>query len=190
MDPLQRFNEWFTEAKAADLKVPNAMALSTATAGGCPSVRYILLKDIDQRGCIFFTSYSSRKGREIEENPQAALCVFWQPLDRQVRVVGKIERLEKDESEKYFHTRPRGSQIGAWASQQSELLDARKQLMSKYKMYEERFGTEIIPLPENWGGYRLVPHEIEFWHGAEHRLHIREQFLRDGDQWVMTLRYP
>ena len=190
MDPLARFKSWYDEAVNAELKVPNAIALATASSDGCPSVRYVLLKDIDSRGCVFFTNYASRKGRELEENPQAALCIFWEPLDRQVRLVGDIERLEESQSLNYFQTRPRGSQIAAWASSQSRVLDSREELMQKFQECEAKFGSEAISLPEFWGGYRLVPKEIEFWRGAEHRLHIREQYRREGGEWRMRLLSP
>lgn len=188
-DPLRQFELWFAAARDAGLPAPEAMALATATPEGAPSVRMVLLKGADERGFAFHTNYDSRKGRELTENPSAALLFHWQPLGRQVRIEGPVERLETVESGAYFHTRPLGSRLAAWASPQSRPLADRAELDRLYASAAERFGAEV-PLPPHWGGFRLLPTAYEFWqHGAD-RLHDRIRYEREDDGWSQTRLAP
>jgi pyridoxamine 5'-phosphate oxidase len=188
-DPLRQFERWFAEARGSGLPVPEAMALATATAAGRPSVRMVLLKGADDRGFTFHTNYESRKGAELAVNPHAALLFHWQPLGRQVRVEGRVERVGVEESEAYFRTRPLGSRLAAWASPQSRPLTGRAELERLYAEARERF-DEDVPLPPAWGGLRLVPEAYEFWEHGDDRLHDRVRYERDGDGWVKTRLAP
>ncbi len=180
-DPLEQFRHWYEHAVAAGLPEPEAMALATASQDAVPSVRFVLLKGIDERGVGFFTNYESRKARELAENQRAALALYWQPLGRQVRLEGTVERLGAEESDAYFATRGRSSRIGAWASQQSAELPDRAVLDARVRELEERFGDADVPRPVHWGGYLLRPDVIELWRGRPDRLHDREEWrLRDG----------
>jgi pyridoxamine 5'-phosphate oxidase len=179
--PLTRVAAWYAEAVAAGVPEPEAMALATADAAGRPSVRYVLLKGVDDRGVRFFTNYESRKARELAANARAALALFWQPLGRQVRLEGTVERLGDAESDAYFATRGRGSRIGAWASHQSAELPDRASLEARARELDERFAGADIPRPPHWGGYLLRPDVVELWQGRPDRLHDREEWrLRDG----------
>jgi pyridoxamine 5'-phosphate oxidase len=178
--PLSLVREWFEEAAASGIIEAERMALATATADGRPSVRIVLLKGIDDDGIRFFTNYESRKGRELDENPRAAATLYWQPLYRAARLEGPVERLSAEESDAYFASRPRGAQIGAWASAQGTVLGDRAELDERVREVEERFPDEV-PRPENWGGYRLAPDAVELWQGRPDRLHDREHFLRQAD---------
>ena len=180
VDPLERVRAWYQEAVEAGLVEPEAMALATASPDGIPSVRIVLLKGIDDRGLQFFTNYESRKGRELAENPRAAATLYWQPLYRAVRFEGAVERLSAAESDAYFATRPRGAQIGAWASAQGSVIGDRGELEAHVREIEQRFPDEV-PRPDYWGGYRLRPDAVEFWQGRDDRLHDREHFLLQPD---------
>ncbi len=193
-DPLRQFQRWFDEARAADgIAEPNAMTLATAGAAGEVSARIVLLKGLDERGFQFFTNYESRKGRQLAETEKAALVFFWEPLQRQVTVRGWVERLPAEESDAYFRARPYGSRIGAWASAQSEEIPGRAWLEERAEAFKERYpeGSEV-PRPANWGGYHLIPLEIEFWQGRPSRLHDRLRFVRagEGDSWKMRRLSP
>jgi pyridoxamine 5'-phosphate oxidase len=189
-DPFVLFDRWFREARQAGLYLPEAMALATSTAEGKPSVRQVLLKGFDERGFVFYTNYGSRKGLEIAENPRAALAVHWPILQRQVRINGAVEKTSTEESQTYFNSRPRGSRIGAWASDQSSVLEGREKLERRFRETKDRFGSGDVPLPPFWGGYRVIPETIEFWQGRANRLHDRLRFTRDGAGWTIDRLYP
>jgi pyridoxamine 5'-phosphate oxidase len=184
-DPHLQFDRWFAEAAAGEVRTPEQMALATATDDGVPSVRMVLLKGHDQRGFVFYTNYASRKANELEVNPGAAAVLHWEQQQRQVRLEGKVERVPDDESLAYFRTRPRSSQISAWASPQSEVVTGRAELDDRVAEAERRFaGLDHIPLPPFWGGYRLVVAAIEFWQGQPNRLHDRIRYQLRGGAWT------
>jgi len=190
-DPTRLFGEWFQAAQATGMNLPEAAALSTATPHGVPSSRMVLLKAFDPSGFTFFTNYESRKAREMEVNPRAALLFFWSLLERQVRIEGTVARTTPEESAAYFRTRDRGSQLGAWASLQSRPLAERRELEERFQEHERRFTGLDVPLPPHWGGYRLTPERMEFWQGRPNRLHDRVQFARDrAGRWVSSRMYP
>jgi pyridoxamine 5'-phosphate oxidase len=189
-DPLEQFGSWFAEAGAA-LDVPEAMALATASPGGAPSVRMVLLKGFDEPGLVFFSHYTSRKGRELEANPQAALLFHWSPVGRQVRVEGRVEHLSEKESDSYFATRPRDAQLGALASRQSEPLESRAELEGRLSRVEGELGEGPIPRPPTWGGFRLVPAAWEFWQHRASRLHDRFRYEREpSGSWRVDRLFP
>lgn len=184
-DPFLQFQTWYREAEESDLLEPNACALATTGKSLIPSVRMVLLKGYDTHGFMFFTNYGSRKGRELTENPNAALLFYWDVLERQIRIVGSVEKVTRGESEEYFRKRPRGAQLSALISKQSERLNSRPELEKHWKEAEALYADKEIPFPDTWGGFRLVPHEFEFWQGQENRLHRRYRYLRAGTQWQL-----
>lgn len=190
-DPFRQFSNWFSAAIEAGIKDVNAMSLATADANAKPSVRIVLLKGFDQHGFVFFTNYESLKGRQLDANPYAALGFYWIEVDRQIRIEGKTEKTSREESERYFHSRPAGSQLGAWASRQSEVVDARRILDAKLAELTERFPSGPIPLPPHWGGFRLRPNMIEFWQGRPNRLHDRFRYRLQADgSWLIDRLAP
>lgn len=190
-DPLQQFSAWFAAALAADIREVNAMSLATSTPDGKPSVRVVLLKGFDERGFTFFTNYESEKALELEANPFAALVFYWIQLERQVRISGAVEKTSREDSAAYFHSRPIGSQLGAWVSKQSEVIDARRVLDARLLQMTERFENSEIPLPPYWGGYRVKPDRFEFWQGRPNRLHDRFRYSRQADgTWLIDRLAP
>lgn len=189
-DPLALFSAWFTAARRAGIYLPETMALATATGEGTPSVRMVLLKSFDARGFVFYTNYESRKALELEANPHGALCFHWAVLQRQVRIEGEVSRITEEESRAYFHTRPRGSQLGAWASHQSAAVESRKVIETRFREYERQFQGGDVPLPPFWGGYRVAAESLEFWQGRLNRLHDRLRYTREGEGWRVERLYP
>lgn len=180
-DPFRQFDQWFQEAEAAKITEPNAMTLATATRDGRPSVRTVLLKGVDGRGFVFYTNYESRKGRELDGNPRVALLLPWIAIERQVIVEGPVTRVSREESEAYFHSRPAGSQLSAWVSQQSSIISSRKVLEDAMKAVEKKYAGVPVPLPPHWGGFRVAPETVEFWQGRRNRLHDRLRYRREAD---------
>ena len=190
VDPIAAFLRWFAEARQRETSDATAAALATADADGRPAVRMVLVKLVDERGFRFFTNHGSRKARELEENPRAALCFHWPVIARQVRVEGAVEPLPDAESDDYFASRGRDSQVGAWASRQSAPLQSRELLEERCARVAERYADGPVPRPPFWGGYLLVPERIELWSGREHRLHDRQLFRREADGWSVERLYP
>ena len=189
-DPLEQFRHWFAEA-AAVLEVPEAMALATATPDGAPSARMVLLKRFDERGLVFYSHYTSRKGRELEANPQAALLLHWSPLGRQVRIEGRVEPISEEESDAYFASRPRGAQLGALASRQSDPLASRAELSDRLAELESELASGSVPRPPTWGGFLLAPAAWEFWQHRASRLHDRFRYERESSgDWRIERLFP
>lgn len=189
-DPLLQFHQWFEETLAADLHEPNAMIVATATPDSRPSARTVLLKGYDERGFVFYTNYEGRKAGELDANPACALLFYWGELERQVRIEGRATRLSDSESDAYFASRPRGSRLGAWASEQSRPVEDRSVLEERVRQLEARYEGREIPRPPFWGGYRVEPEVVEFWQGRESRLHDRLVYGRTGDGWQIERLQP
>ncbi|GGP89182.1 pyridoxine/pyridoxamine 5'-phosphate oxidase [Streptomyces virginiae] len=190
-DPMEQFARWFQQAADSHLFEPNAMVVSTATPDGRPSSRTVLLKQFDSRGFVFFTNYASRKGRELAQNPHVALLFPWHPIARQVIVTGTASRIGRDETAAYFRSRPHGSQLGAWASEQSSVIGSRAELDRRYAELAARYPEgEQVPVPPEWGGLRVVPQEVEFWQGHENRLHDRLHYVLEGEKWRLERLCP
>lgn len=189
-DPLAQFELWFAQARQAGIHEPSAMALATADADGRPSLRIVLFKGLDEGGFTFYTNYESRKGRELATNPHAALIFWWDRLERQVRIEGQIEKVSRALSDRYFHSRPHGSQVAAWTSRQSQVVKRREDFDARLAEAAERFRNAAVPCPEDWGGYRVTPAWIEFWQGRDNRIHDRITFHRSGDGWRIERLEP
>lgn len=190
-NPVNQFEKWFEEAVKSDVAEVTAMTLATSTREGRPSARTVLLKQFDERGFVFFTNYESVKAKNIKENPQAALLFFWEPLERQIRISGKVEKISMKESFEYFHSRPMESQLGAWASMQSSVVTARDVLEMSFAVMKKKFQNGEIPLPPFWGGYRVIPDEFEYWQGRPNRLHDRVWYsLQKDGSWKISRLSP
>jgi pyridoxamine 5'-phosphate oxidase len=189
-DPIRQFERWFADAVSARALEPNAMTLSTATRDGVPAGRIVLLKGVDANGFVFYTDYRSRKSVELGENPLAALTFLWKEIERQVRITGSVSRVSTQESEAYFRTRPPGSRLGAWASRQSSVIANREELEARLQEVTLRFPGEEVPLPPHWGGFRVMPDEIEFWQGRQDRLHDRLLYRRLDTGWGISRLSP
>jgi len=188
-EPLVQFTSWLADAEAAGVPLPNAMALATAGPDGQPTLRHVLLRGIDT-GFVFNTNKESRKGRQLAENPRAAISFLWRELDRQVNILGSVTDVSDVDSDQYFSLRPREAQIGAWASPQSRVISGREVLDARVRELEERYAGDVVPRPPGWGGYRLAPDEFEFWQGRRFRLHDRFRYVRDGDAWTIERLAP
>ena len=188
--PFTQFGKWYDEALKADLILPNSMALATSTRSGIPSARMVLLKEFDERGFVFYTNYDSPKSRDLEENAYAALLFYWASLDRQIRITGPTKRVSREESEAYFRTRPLDSRLGAWASDQSTVIPNRAVLESRMEAFTAEYENKKIPLPANWGGYRLAPDSFEFWRSRPSRLHDRLRYRMQGGEWIIERLAP
>ena len=192
-DPIERFRSVYAQAEKIDRSIipePNAMSLATVEGRGQPSVRIVLLKAFDERGFVFYTNYEGRKGRQLLANPKAALCFYWAPIDMQVRIEGTVTKVADKEADAYFATRDRLSQIGAWASRQSEPLETPTALDERVAEYEKKYEGRDVPRPKYWSGFRVLPERIEFWKGKPSRLHERHLYTRDGDRWRIETLYP
>ena len=190
-NPFAQFKEWFDRALNADILEPNAMMVATTTPEGKPSARMVLLKDFDERGFVFYTNYNSHKAQELAENPQAALVFWWAQLQRQVRICGRVEKVSDSESDEYFYSRPFSSRLGAWASNQSEVIESREVLEQQLEELKEKYQDREIPRPPHWGGIRVIPAEIEFWQGRSSRLHDRLVYRRmEDNSWKIERLSP
>ncbi len=189
-DPFRQFEKWFQEAEAAKLPEPNAMVLATSARNGQPGARIVLLKGVDGRGFVFYTNYESRKGRDLEAQARAALTFPWITLERQVIIEGTVTKVSREESEAYFHTRPRLSQLAAWASPQSTIISGRGVIEESLKVLEKKYAGQEVPLPPQWGGYRVAPETVEFWQGRRSRLHDRLRYRREKDTWIVERLAP
>ena len=190
-NPFKQFEKWYQEAWEANIKFANAMTLATASKEGIPSARMVLLKGVDERGFVFYTNYESQKGRELTENPHAALVLYWRKLDRQVRISGPVSRVSREESEAYFRSRPIGSRLGAWASKQSQVIANHEVLEKRFEEVKEQYQGKEIPLPPYWGGFRVSPKTIEFWETRHSRLHDRFRYTPQADgSWQIERLSP
>lgn len=188
-DPFKQFEKWFNEVLRSGFLEPNAMTLATADKAGKPSIRIVLLKGFDDKGFTFYSNYKSKKGKELETNPQASLLFYWDKLERQVRIEGKAVKVTQEESDKYFQTRPYKSRVGAWASKQSTVIESRNVIVKEFLKYMVKFRTHV-PLPQDWGGYRIIPDSFEFWQGRPNRLHDRIKYTRTKSTWKIERLAP
>lgn len=190
VNPFAQFEKWYAEAMEIDQQDTNAFVLSTSTKEGKPSSRIMLLKGVDDKGFVFYTNYLGRKSKELIENPNASILFFFKELHRQIRIEGRIEKVSKEESAEYFHSRPVESQVGAWASIQSSKIESRKALEEKFEKYDKEFEGKEVPLPDYWGGFRLIPEYFEFWQGRESRLHDRISYEKINNDWLLSRLSP
>ena len=190
-NPIDLFKKWYTKAKDSEINDPNALALATSDKSNQPNVRMVLLKDFSNKGFVFYTNFESRKGNELKDNQKASMCFHWKSLRRQVRVIGKVEKVSDKEADDYFYSRPYKNRIGAWASSQSRILDKRENFLKKIKEFEKKYPNEKnVPRPPYWSGWRVLPREIEFWVDAEGRIHERLNYRNKNGKWIKELLYP
>ena len=189
-NPVEQFRAWFEAAVEAGVPEPNAMHVSTVSADGRPDGRIVLIKDVSEGGFVFYTNYESRKGRQLTERPVAALTFFYPELERQIRIEGQVEKVSAEESDAYFNSRPRASQIGAWVSNQSRVVESREVLENRQRELEIQFDGQTVPRPPHWGGFRVVPDALEFWQGRPSRLHDRIRYRKEGEQWIIERLSP
>lgn len=189
-NPIELFSKWFSEAKAKEAHVPDAMCLATVDSEGMPSTRMVLLKGFSENGFVFYTNLNSRKAKDLQVNPKASICFHWKSIKKQVRISGDVQLLSNEEADKYFESRPRQSQIGAWASNQSEVMKSSTDLEKSVAKYIIEFGVKKVPRPEFWSGYRIIPKRIEFWEDRSFRLHLRFQFVKEKSQWIHNYLFP
>jgi len=189
-DPVEQFRIWFQDAQREGCLLPNAMTLATCSSAGVPSARIVLLKGFDQTGFVFFTNYQSDKSTDLEDNPLASLVFYWERLSRTVRIAGTVSKVSRQETEKYFHSRPRDSQLGAWASKQSAVIESRQALHDRFGELKKQYAQEDVPTPPHWGGYRVTPTSIEFWQGQSSRLHDRLRYVRKDTGWALERLAP
>jgi pyridoxamine 5'-phosphate oxidase len=189
-NPMEQFTTWWNDATNSNIDEVNAMTLATVTPNGTPTARIVLLKGYNETGFVFFTNYLSDKGKELANNPTAALVFFWKELERQIRIEGTVEKISNEENDAYFNSRPAGSKVGAWASHQSAVIEYRQVIEQNVQKYTEIFGTENIPRPDHWGGYKVMPNLIEFWQGRSSRLHDRIQYRKDEQSWIKERLSP
>ena len=190
-NPLELFKKWFSKAEQTEINDPNALALATSNKNNQPNVRMVLLKGLSEKGFVFYTNFNSRKGSDLKSNQKASMCFHWKSLRRQVRILGKVEKVNDKEADEYFNSRPYKNKIGAWASSQSSILDKRENFIKKIKEYEKKFPEQKkVPRPSNWSGWRLIPDAIEFWLDGEGRIHERLNFKKNKNKWTKELLYP
>lgn len=190
LNPFQQFEDWFNEVLKSDILEPTAFVLGTADINAKPSLRTLLMKGYDEEGFYFYTNYESRKGKELQENKNASILFFWPELERQIRIEGKVDKISEAESFEYFKTRPFKSKVGAWASNQSTVIESRMTIIKKFFLYLSKFHGKEIPLPPYWGGYRLIPHYFEFWQGRKNRLHDRVRYRLQNSTWIIERLSP
>jgi pyridoxamine 5'-phosphate oxidase len=190
VDPFTQFSQWWEEVLKAGIEEPNAMTLATADRQGRPEARTVLLKGFDTAGFVFYTNYESAKARQLDENPFCSVLFFWKELERQVRIIGAVEKVSAAETAEYFNSRPEGSRIGAWASPQSRVVADKQWLENNYREYELNFQEGVIPVPSHWGGYRVVAERIEFWQGRPNRMHDRIQYRKEAGRWIIERLAP
>lgn len=189
-DPFKQFDLWYSESIRSEIKYPNAFVLSTSTISGTPSSRVLLYKGRNERGFRFYTNVGSKKGQDLKNNKKASMCFWWDEIEKQVRIEGAVDNLSDEESDDYFQTRPRGSQLGAWASDQSNVIGSREELDSLYKHYENEFAGIDVPRPDHWRGYIVIPEEFEFWQGGKDRLHDRFRYRLENHEWIIERIAP
>tara|TARA_B100001121_G_C18587020_1_gene572632 strand:+ start:21 stop:650 length:630 start_codon:yes stop_codon:yes gene_type:complete len=189
-NPIELFKKWFAKAKETEINDPNAVAVATADKNNQPSVRMVLLKGLSEKGFVFYTNLNSKKGNDLKINNKASMCFHWKSLRRQVRIIGKVERVTNQEADDYYNSRPYKNKIGAWASSQSEVLNKREDFLKKIESYEKKYPSNNVPRPTHWSGWRLLPYEIEFWLDGEGRIHERLNYINENGNWVKKLLYP
>ena len=190
-NPIELFKNWFSDAKMKEINDPNAVAVATSDKGNQPNVRMVLLKGLSDKGFVFYTNFNSKKGEELKNNSKASMCFHWKSLRRQVRILGNVEEVSSKEADEYYNSRPYKNKIGAWASSQSEILDKRETFLKKISEFEKKYSEKsMVPRPQHWSGWRVIPREIEFWLDGEGRIHERLIYIKENEKWIKKLLYP